>query len=114
MQYMKYALYTGNYDPLLRGVLTGSLVPDDGEELVDFNAVSLSEFGLPETLLGYIDRYLVAERSEPDPDMSHISSIELFRDMIADPDPDNGFFAKRFNELPKDVQQAHRERLGVK
>ncbi len=113
MQYMKYALYTGNYDPLFRGVLTGSLVPDDGEVLVDFNAVSLNEFGHPETLLNYIDRELVAERQKAGPNRNYISSIESFRDMIADPDPDNGFFAKRFNELSKDVQKAHRERLGL-
>ncbi len=89
---MKYALYTGLYDPLLSRVLTGSLVPDYGDVLIDFNAVSLSEFGQPETLLDYIDRELVAEEQKAEPNRSYISSIESFRDMIADPDPDNGFF----------------------
>ena len=59
MQYMKYALYTGNYNPLLRGVLTGSLVPDDGDVLIDFNAITYNEDGKPETLLDYIKRELV-------------------------------------------------------
>ncbi len=104
MQYMKYALYTGNYNPLLRGVLTGSLVPDDGDVLIDFNAITYNEDGKPETLLDYIKRELEAEKTKPDKNNSYISSIESFRDMISDPDPDNGFGAVYFDDLPQSVK----------
>lgn len=104
MQYMKYALYTRNYNPLLRGVLTGSLVPDDGDVLIDFNAITYNEDGKPETLLDYIKRELEAEKTKPDKNNSYISSIESFRDMISDPDPDNGFGAVYFDDLPQSVK----------
>lgn len=104
MQYMKYALYTGLYKPLLEGVLTGSLVPDDGKVLIDFNAITYNEDGKPETLLDYIKRELEAEKAKPNKDNSYISSIESFRDMISDPDPDNGFGAVYFDDLPQSVK----------
>lgn len=103
MQYMKYALYTGNYKPLFEGVFIGSLVPDDLEVLIDFNAVSLSELGQPVTLIDYIEREIVAEKSKEEPYISYVIYIDDYLNMLTTSRDDGGFGAKRFNELPKDV-----------
>ncbi len=102
--YIKKAVATSSMEAMIYKFLSGEL--DNDDIYIDFNAVDIID-GKPETVLDYLDKVIAGEGNHSS---VYVVEVKKLRNFLAD--EDDGYSAKKFNELPASVRAKYTTQLA--
>lgn len=106
--WLKQSIAAGKHRSVFKTFLLEHLITDD--EYIDVNGVDYHN-GIPETTLDYLDRQ-IAERKKAGYTEVALKPWREFRAFLVH--EEEGFAAKKFNELPLEVRQQYRVQFARK